>query len=71
MPKSMCLQCSSKFFLARGHAIFQGGHIKYSTVIYKTTLAYCCFCRFLSRQEAVAVGFLTRGPSLIWNTGSK
>ena len=59
------------FFLARGHAIFQGGRIKYSTVIYKSTLAYCCFRHFLSRQVAVAVGFLTRSPSLIWNTDLK
>ena len=35
------------FFLARGHAIFQGGRTKYSTLIYKSTLADCCFrpCR--------------------------
>ena len=35
------------FFLARGHAIFQGGHTKYSTLIYKSTLANCRFrlCR--------------------------
>ena len=35
------------FFLAKGHAIFQGVRTKYSTLIYKSTLAYCRFrpCR--------------------------
>ena len=35
------------FVLTRGHAIFQGGHTKYSTLIYKSTLADCRFrqCR--------------------------
>ena len=30
---------SQLIFLARGHAIFQGGHTKYSALIYKSTLA--------------------------------
>ena len=31
------------FFSARGHAFFQGGRTKYSTLIYKSTLANCRF----------------------------
>ena len=38
-------------FLARGHAIFQGGRTKYSTLIYKSTLAVCHF-----RQCSVGSG---------------
>ena len=30
-------------FWARGHAIFQGGCTKYSTLIYKIILTDCCF----------------------------
>ena len=30
-------------FWARGHAIFQGGRTKYSTLIYKSTLVYYRF----------------------------
>ena len=56
------------FFLARGHAIFQGVHTKYSTLIYESTLADCRFSS-VSGQVAVAVGFLTRDLSRIWNTG--
>ena len=40
----LCLQCSSKFFLARGHAIFQGGCIKYVVLSFKR-VAYCRFRR--------------------------
>ena len=31
------------FFWAGGHAIFQGGRTKYSTLIYRSTLADCRF----------------------------
>ena len=41
------ISVSVNFFLTRGHAIFQGGRTKYSTLIYKSTLDDCRFrhCR--------------------------
>ena len=55
------------FFLARGRAIFQGDRTKYNSLIYKSTFSLLSFSS-VSGRVAVAIGFLTRDPSLIWNT---
>ena len=55
-------------FLARDHAIFRRDRTKYGTLLeYLGRLSFSS----MSGQVAVAVGFLTQDPSLIWNTELK
>ena len=51
----------------KGSCNFSEDHTKYSTLIYKSTLANCRFSSALG-QVVVAVEFLTRDPPLMWNT---
>lgn len=51
IKRLLCFSVSVIFFLARGHAVFHGGCTKYSTLIYQSILADCCFrqCRVMKQ----------------------